>query len=122
MGRFTTLFGFKKPPRSDEKVYPDDNLIYGCAAYGNLNYEKPDECAWVYEVGNFDYIWGVYRTMQNDDCMQALAMYILNDDYKPIAFVDTIALTSERKLRYGDRSGHGTRFVDLVTEPDLSIW
>lgn len=118
MGRFTTLFGFKKPSVRNQKVDPDDDLFYGCAAYGNLNSDKPEDYSWVYEVGNFDYIWGVYRTMQNNSCMKALALYILNDKYDPIEIINTIAMTPERKLRYGDKCAHGTVFVDLIIEPE----
>lgn len=118
MDQFKAIFGFSKPTHSETRNHPNDDLMYGCAAYGNLNSEHPERFEWFYEIGNFDFIWGYYRALQSIGLAQALAIYALDEDGIPVGIINEVALTSQRKECYGEKSSHGTIYADLVVEPE----
>lgn len=117
---FKRVFGFDKPDRFADRTEPDDELTYGSAAYGAWNDEHPERIFWAYEVGTFDFVWGGYQHLQGDPRTLALALYILDSETKsPTRILDQIALSPERKRRYGDDyCKFGTVMVDLILEPD----
>ena len=118
---FMRIFGFERDQRGDPLV-PNDDDLYGFAGYSDWSSDYPDRISWIYEVGNFDYIWGFYGAVSSK-CRFA-ALFVMDKKTKlPVKLIESLTLSPERQTRYGfDGRAHRAIHRDLtVTSEDDQI-